>query len=152
MSGWRSDIERDLVRRIQPLARRLRAAADVAVASLDLSDATGWALLQIHRSGSEASQAKLAAALEISAPSLVRLLGQLERRGFIRREADEADRRPNRIKLTSQGRSAAKRMEERLAPVRANLFQGFSDDDLLVAAKLLAGLDERLQAQAVPRA
>jgi MarR family transcriptional regulator for hemolysin len=143
----RNEMERELVRRIQPLSRRLRAAADTAVASLDVSDATGWALLQVHRSGSEASQAKLAAALEISAPSLVRLLGQLERRGFIRREADGADRRPNRVMLTPEGRSAAEQIEERLAPVRASLFRGFSDGELLIANKLLAGIDERLQTE-----
>ena len=144
MVDGRSEMERDLVRRIQPLARRLRAAADVAVASLDLSDATGWALLEVHRSGSGGSQTRLATALEISGPSLVRLLARLERGGLILREADQADRRPKRITLTPEGRLAVERIEERLGPIRENLFRGFSDDELKVTERLLTGLEERL--------
>lgn len=115
---------------------------------MNLSDATGWALLQLHRSGTEVSQARLAAAIDISAPSLVRLLGQLEGRGLVRREADDADRRPNRIRLTPEGLQAAERIEQWLAPVRAALFSDFSDDELLILAQLLGRLDDRLQAEA----
>lgn len=145
MAMPRDKVERDLIRRIQPLARRLRASANTAVASLGLSDATGWALLQMHRSGPEASQASVAAALEISAPSLVRLLRQLERRGLVRRTAEATDRRAPRIMLTQEGLEAAELIEERLSPVRVRLFAGLSDDELTAAERLLAALDERLQ-------
>ena len=145
---------------VDKLARRngITAAPDDiivtngAVASLGLSDATGWALLQVHRSGTEVSQARLAAALDISAPSLVRLLAQLEQRRLIRREADAADRRPNRISLTPEGKITAERIEDRLVPVRAALFRDFSDDDLSLLAMLLARFEERLQAEPEPQA
>lgn len=151
MVEQRAELERELARCIRPLARRVRARGDVALASLGLSDATGWALLHVHRSGAEMSQARLAAALDISAPSLVRLLGQLERRGLVRRETDLADRRPNRIRLTTDGRRTAEQIEERLVSVRAVLFDGFSDDELQTFSALLARLDERLQSGAEKR-
>ena len=50
--------------------------------------------------------AELAGRLRISKQALNHLLGQLERRGYLTREADPADGRSKRIRLTARGTKA----------------------------------------------
>ena len=50
---------------------------------------------------------ELAARLRISKQALNHLLGQLEHRGYLTREADPQDRRSKRISLTQRGTEAA---------------------------------------------
>ena len=58
------------------------------------------------RLGDGVRQKELATALSIEGPSLVRLLDNLERRGFIERREDETDRRARGIYLRAPAASS----------------------------------------------
>lgn len=62
-------------------------------------------LLRALRQGPRTA-GQVAADLGISAPSLTRMLGKLEERGFVSRTVDPSDRRRVRVELTAEGREA----------------------------------------------
>lgn len=64
-----------------------------------------------HLCGQEGmSQKELAARLGKDQPTTTRILDGLDRKGFIRRQANPQDRRSFQIYLTNEGRSIAKRL------------------------------------------
>ena len=62
---------------------------------------------RLHRQG-PTTATELAAFLRIQPQSLTRLLAALEEHGMIARRADDADRRQNRIEITTAGKRALK--------------------------------------------
>jgi len=58
---------------------------------------------------------ELAARLRMSKQALNHLLGQLERRGYLKREPDPDDKRSKRIALTPRGTKAATAIREAVA-------------------------------------
>ena len=88
---------------------------------------TQVAVLRLLQATPEGMQAnRLATRLVVSAASLSDSLRSLERKGWLVRQADPADRRARRLRLTAEGRALAQRLTE---PT-----QGL--------AALMAGLDE----------
>jgi DNA-binding MarR family transcriptional regulator len=65
--------------------------ADAALATLDVSNSQGWALVHLARLGAETRQADLARAIGITEASLVRTLHQLEHSGYVARRPDPDD-------------------------------------------------------------
>ena len=96
--------------RLAWITRRLRQAVDSELHAYGLTEATWRPLAYLGRLGEGIRQKELAQALGIEGPSLVRLLDGLERRGFIERREDEADRRARGIYLTPTGRELQKRV------------------------------------------
>ena len=66
---------------------------------------------------------ELAARLRISKQALNHLLGQLEQRGYLRRDADPDDGRSKRITLTSRGTKVVAVMREAVAEVEESWAQ-----------------------------
>ncbi|QYE33809.1 MULTISPECIES: MarR family winged helix-turn-helix transcriptional regulator [Sphingosinicellaceae] len=128
--GERSDLEGAYARTLLPLGRSWRQAADRALANLDVSAACGWALVQLGRLGDNIRQTDLARELDITGPSLVRLLDQLAAARMIERIADAADRRVSRVRLTDAGASLLTTIEGVLADLRHNILAGLSDVEL----------------------
>jgi DNA-binding MarR family transcriptional regulator len=60
---------------------------------------------------------ELAARLRMSKQALNHLLGQLERRGYLKREPDPDDKRSKRIALTPRGTKAATTIREAVAEI-----------------------------------
>jgi DNA-binding MarR family transcriptional regulator len=58
---------------------------------------------------------ELAARLRMSKQALNHLLGQLERRGYLKRQPDPHDKRSKRIALTARGTKAAETIREAVA-------------------------------------
>ena len=66
----------------------------------------------------------------ITDPStLSRALDQLERDGLIRREADPADSRATRVRITEAGRTAFDTLWPRMAEANARMFRGIPEDE-----------------------
>jgi DNA-binding MarR family transcriptional regulator len=66
-----------------------------------------------------ARPSELAGRLRVSKQALNHLLGQLERRGYLEREADRDDGRSKRIALTSRGTKAVAVIREAVAEMEA---------------------------------
>lgn len=143
----RYTLEASYARTLLPLARMWRHAADQALKGMGVSSAAGWALLQVGRLGNDVRQTDLAAALDVTGASLVRLLDQMVAGGLVDRHRDEADARVSRIRLTDQGHALLTTIEATFAALRHEMLQGVSDGDLAsalhVAEQLAAAFTRR---------
>ena len=133
----RAQLEAVLAGRMLPIARRWRALADRALDGLDVSSSLAWTLIQVGRMGGEARQTDLARALEISDPSLVRILDQLAKDDLLTRAVDAGDRRVRRVALTEAGRALVLSVEEVLASLRRRLLGDVADGELATAVSVL---------------
>jgi DNA-binding MarR family transcriptional regulator len=75
------------------------------------------------------TQSELADLLEVEKATLGRLLDRLEHKGWIRREADAADRRLRRVFLTDEVEPALKAMRAAAAELRRDALAGLSTED-----------------------
>src|SRR5436190_12436835 len=112
------------------LSRRLRQAVDAEMRLIGLTEATWRPLMYLRTLGDGVRQKELATALSIEGPSLVRVLDNLERRGFIERREDESDRRARGIHLTRAGRELAVRAARIGASFQTRLLSGVPLADL----------------------
>ncbi len=140
----RHSLERALATRMNPTSRAWQRLADATLASLDISNSTGWALVYLQRLGEETRQADLARAIGVTEASLVRTLHALEDAGLVQRVVDAQDRRANRLRLTHSGVSLALRIDTRLATLRSELLDGVSDAALETTLQVLDHLAARL--------
>ncbi len=88
---------------ISDVARLMRASFDRRVRQIDLTRAQ-WQVLSLlhHRPG--ASQTELAELLEVERATAGRMVDRLERKNWVERRPDAADRRVNRLYLTAEAR------------------------------------------------
>ena len=74
-------------------------------------------------------QSDIAKELEVKAPSLTRLVEQLEKKGFIERNSCSEDARAKRVYLTDEGRDIRVRSVESIHYLEDLLFTGFDQDE-----------------------
>jgi MarR family transcriptional regulator for hemolysin len=143
MESERYTLEAAYARALLPLARRWRQFADRSMSEMGVSAASGWALVQVGRLGDDVRQSDLAAELDVTAPSLVRIVDQLAEAGFVERRRDPVDARVSRVRLTPGGRSLATRIESSFGSLRQDMLSDVSDDDLVTALRVAAQLEAR---------
>lgn len=139
----RSSLAHDLATQLAPVARAWRQLADRILASLEISNSAGWALVHLERLGAGARQADLARAIGITEASLTTTVRQLETAGLVERLADAGDRRANLLHLTGEGARIARKAEVRLVALRGELLDGIPDADLEAAVKLITTVGNR---------
>jgi MarR family transcriptional regulator for hemolysin len=139
--------QRALLHGLGPVARGWRQTADAALAGLGVSGSAGWCLVHLDRVGAVPRQAELAQLLEVSAPSLVRTLDQLQRAGWIERTADPEDGRSNRVTLTPAGKMMAARIQARLDALGDDLLGGLPAEAVEIGVELLGLLQLRIAEQ-----
>jgi MarR family transcriptional regulator for hemolysin len=147
MEMTRSDIERALAVHMAPLARAWRQQADWLLASLGVSNSSGWALVHMDRLGPGVRQGDLAREIEIREASLVPTLNQLEASGLIERRTDPKDRRANNLHLTSDGISLARQIEARLAGLRSELLADVPSGDIEIVLRVFDALGDKFAAR-----
>lgn len=76
------------------------------------------------------TQKKLAELLHVSPATVANSLKSLERGGYVRKEADPADARCNRVFLTDRGRRAVQECAEVFDAVDQQVLRGFSPGEL----------------------
>jgi DNA-binding MarR family transcriptional regulator len=84
---------------------------------------------------------ELAARLRMSKQALNHLLGQLERRGYLERQADTDDKRSKRIALTSRGTRAITTIREAVGEMEAGWTQQLGPNRFARLRKLLEDLN-----------
>jgi len=127
--------------RLLRLLRREDAATGVGAARLSA--------LSVLVFGGPCSLGALAAAEQVSAPTMSRLVAELEREGWLRRRADPADARATRLEATA----AAKRLLERGRASRLDALSGalrtLSAEDRAALAVATGPLDRLVRALAL---
>ncbi|MTH35729.1 MarR family transcriptional regulator [Paracoccus limosus] len=124
------------------LTRTIRSAFELRVKRLDLTYARARLLTTIGRNPG-ASQAELAAALEIETPTLKRLLDALEAQGLAQRRLLESDARKHAVFLTDTTRIAP--LLRFRGEVDAALVEGVPPEDLETTRRVLARMTANAQ-------
>ena len=119
------------------VTRLLRAAFDQEMKRLDLTRSQWHALIYVLRLKA-ASQTQLAEALEVARPSVGTLIDQLEKSGYVTREADTQDRRIWRVVPTE---FALARLAESVAN---NAFGGLSQEQIEAASSVIQVIRQNL--------
>lgn len=130
------DLDQRFVALLFNTRNRIRFAMDDRFKPLGVTDAT-WRTLFFLRQDDGASQKQLALTMGIEGPSLVRLLDQLETKGFIERRTDANDRRSKTIHLTDHAHSLLADLDKVAKSVRGDLMAGISEQDLAICVKVM---------------
>jgi MarR family transcriptional regulator for hemolysin len=138
------DKKQALAHRMGMVARNWRRLADSELAQFGVSNSAGWCLIHIDRLGPAVRQTDLADALDISQPSLVRTLDQLQTADLVARVPHPDDKRSNLIGLTPAGRDLVGRIEAKLDALRGRLLDGVSDEALEAALWVIDALNQRI--------
>jgi DNA-binding MarR family transcriptional regulator len=101
-------------------------------------------LLTIRELGS-CSQTELAAALDVTTPSVAVSIKRLEKNGLISKQINEKDNRYNKITLTKKGQQAAEKCEKIFECINNKMFNGFSADEKLQLNDMLMRMSDNLQ-------
>jgi DNA-binding MarR family transcriptional regulator len=121
------------------------AATRALAPTLGLSE---YALLNhMVRRGDGETPSRLARAFQVTKPSMSATIARLLGKGHVRVEADGADGRSKRVRMTANGHAAWDAARGRLAALQPMLFAGYDVADLLTHAEAIAGLRAHLDAE-----
>ena len=93
----------------------------------------------------EVSAGDLASALKVHPSTLTGVLRRLERRGFLRRRSDQADRRRIRLELTARGRTVAGQATGSTEAAVARVLRRTTPRQRAATSALLTSLAEALE-------
>ena len=96
---------------ISDVARLMRTAFDRRVRGLGLTRSQWLVINRLHRRPG-ATQSELAEMLEVEKATAGRMVDRMEKKGWVVRRADTADRRVNRLHLTDEADLIQLRMAE----------------------------------------
>jgi MarR family transcriptional regulator for hemolysin len=109
-----------------------------------LSQTMVMPLIVLHRNGGAVRQGMIAEEIGVEGPSLVRVIDQLERDGFVSRVSDPSDRRAKMVALTDAGCKKAGEIEVLLADLRGELTANVSEENLNITLDVMRELLTRL--------
>ena len=95
--------------------------------------------------GGPTTVGRLASAEQVSAPTMSRLVGALEREGLVVREADADDARAVRVTATDEGRRLLQQGRERRIDELAKLLRPLSQDELATLATAAGTIESLLR-------
>ena len=122
--------------------RSYTQAADQAVADIPAGPRGHQTLVAVMYT-TIGSQAALAEQIGVDPSTMVHILDELEKAGFIERCPDPTDRRNRRVVPTEKGRELGASIESRLRRAEDRLLRGFTQAEQSVFRELLARLAER---------
>lgn len=115
---------------LREVTRALRAAVDQQLEPMGLSQAQWRPLLALHKAQGPLTQTELARALDIEAPSLVRLLDRLAEKDWIERRSAPADRRVRQVVLTASAEQLIQQILPVVHAVREAAFGGLAPAEI----------------------
>ncbi len=125
---FREDLSRNFGFILHDVARLLRTTFDRRVKSLGLTRSQWWVLNHLFRNDGM-TQSDSPSSWRSRSATLGRLLDRLEAKGWVRREADAADRRVRRVFLTEEVEPALKAMRAAAAEMRRDALAGLSVEE-----------------------
>ena len=120
---------------------------DKRLAPHDLTTAQWGPLMRLQKFG-DMTMAELSRCLSIDAGALTRTFDRLEKKGLVRRERSQEDRRVVLVGLTDEGRDALKHVPGELCQVLNEHLAGFTEEEWLTLKSLLRRINangERLR-------
>lgn len=127
------------------VTRQWRARMDERLISLGLTQSRWLPLRHLAEAGGILPQRRLVELTGIEGPSLVRLLDELERLGFVERRDSETDRRTKTIHLTSKAEPIIGQITALAEGLRKEVLSGITADDLAVFQRTLRQISDNLR-------
>ena len=121
--------------------RHWRRVCQTTLVNYGISEACAMPLLIISRLGEGVRQVTVAQTVGMESPSLVRLLDQLCRAGYVVRNEDASDRRAKSLSLTDTGRAVAQAIEAQLVELRRMALAGVSVADQEAALRVIKAFE-----------
>ncbi len=109
---------------------------------LGLGSAEGNILLHLMAHGDTRRQEDLVNELEISKPAVSRALISLEKKGFVKREKDPADRRASRVLLTKKGHETGPKLERIYEGIFSLAARGIAQEEIKGFIELFRHISE----------
>ena len=129
-----------LVRDVSTLWREI---VDRRLEPLGLSAARWQPLVVLYRADTPLTQSMLAGALDIEAPSLVRLLDRLSHDGWVERQHCPQDRRAYHVVLTAKAKEACADIEQVLADTRREVLGSLTKSEVVACVDTLERVRQR---------
>jgi MarR family transcriptional regulator for hemolysin len=136
--GSRPELEFRFSRLLILAARRWSTFIDEAIKQKTGQPRARWqALAALAFSAGPIATIELAERMAVQWPSLIRTLDGLEAEGLIERRINPADKRSRLVTITPRGLTVFGEVKAVLDPTRAALLEGFADEDLAAAERVL---------------
>jgi MarR family transcriptional regulator for hemolysin len=143
--GSRLEKEFRLTRKLILTARRWTSYIDEVVKKRTGHSRARWQTLSaLSFSEGTVGTLELARRLAVRWPTLIRVLNELEAEGLIRRLPDPGDKRMRLVAITPEGRRVMARVRDILDPARSRVLAHFSDEELVIAERVLDRIFEHL--------
>ena len=140
-----SSLYSDFGSRMIAIGRIYRRGVDRELARLGISDAMALPVMVIARQGGGVRLGVLAERLGLEAPSVLRIVDHLAAKSLVTRGLDAADKRAKTLTLTPAGADMAAQVEQIMIEVRARLFEGVEEADLVAALRVIDRLESNLR-------
>ncbi|HMO47788.1 MAG TPA: MarR family transcriptional regulator [Rubrivivax sp.] len=128
---------------IHDVSRLRRSAFDRCFKPMNVTRSQWWVLAYLSREDGM-TQSRLAEELDLGKVAVGGLIDRLEKSGLVRREADAADRRVNRIFLEPKSRQLFNRMRKVTHRMNEKILAGLPDAKLEDAALTLNAMKHNL--------
>ena len=128
------------------LSRAWRAELDRRLVDTGLSQASWMVLLHLIRNPEPPTQRELAELIGIESPTLARTLDALEAMNMVQRQPCNQDRRIKRVILTEEAVKIAADIEKLAHQLRAEVFSGIRDEDILHCQRMHQQMLRNLEA------
>src|SRR4051812_30002081 len=128
---------------LHDVTRQIRKHFDRRATRLELTRAQ-WRALKATGRHEGLSQSELAEYLDMEAIPVGRVIDRLEKRGFVDRRGDPADRRRWRLYLTPKAHAVVGEMEVIADELRDDALRGIERDDLDTLMSVLNRIKENL--------
>ncbi|WPB83865.1 MarR family winged helix-turn-helix transcriptional regulator [Sediminicoccus rosea] len=140
----RQDDRRHIGYLITDVARMMRAAFDRRARQIGLTRPQWQVLSRLHRYPG-ITQTELAEMLEMERATAGRMLDRLERRGWLVRSADPADRRVNRLHLTAEADGIQAEMGRIATEFLDEAMSGLAEEERTILTAMMERVKLQLQ-------
>jgi MarR family transcriptional regulator for hemolysin len=136
--GSRHELEFRFSRLLILAARRWSTYIDEVIRQRTGQPRSRWqTLAALAFSDGPIATIELAERMAVQWPSLIRTLDALEAESLVERRINPADKRSRLVTITARGLAVFREVKAVLDPSRAALLEGFSDEELAAAERLL---------------
>lgn len=135
---------------LSDVARMMRAAFDRKVKRIGLTRAQ-WQVLALLYHRPDVSQTELAELLEVERATAGRIIDRMERKGWVTRVPDPADRRINRLRLTPEAHDIEEEMGRAATDLLDDVMATLDEEEREALAEMLGRMKAQLQSMG-PRA
>jgi DNA-binding MarR family transcriptional regulator len=128
---------------IHDVSRLRRSAFDRCLKPVNVTRSQWWVLAYLSRQDGM-TQSQLAEELDLGKVAIGGLIDRLEKAGLVRRDADAADRRVNRVFLEPKSKQLITRMRKLSHQLNQRILAGLPETQLETAARTLDTMKRNL--------